>query len=226
MNKEASNSSVLSRFYLLVIGLILFAFVLIGKLIYIQFYIGEEGDDERLEREVLNAEAVFINGLEVDQLHVDEPQDYGEYFMDEKTGAQLDTKAVKMARAEEIQFMKTEIDLYVDVSEEECWEHTGKAPVSTKWVDVNKGTAQDPDIRCRLVARDFRPRGEQHRENLFAAMPPLEAKKLLFRMGAAQPRVHREGKMQRMKIMLIDVKKAPLVRHRRRRQEGVHRAPA
>ena len=43
MNKEASNSSILSRFYLLVIGLTLFAFVLIGKLIYIQFYIGEEG---------------------------------------------------------------------------------------------------------------------------------------------------------------------------------------
>ena len=43
MNKEASNSSVLSRFYLLVVGLTLFAFVLIGKLIYIQFFIGEEG---------------------------------------------------------------------------------------------------------------------------------------------------------------------------------------
>ena len=43
MNKEISNSSVLSRFYSLVVGLTLFAFVLIGKLIYIQFYIGEEG---------------------------------------------------------------------------------------------------------------------------------------------------------------------------------------
>ena len=43
MNKEISNSSILSRFYSLVVGLILFAFVLIGKLIYIQFYIGEEG---------------------------------------------------------------------------------------------------------------------------------------------------------------------------------------
>ena len=43
MNKETSNSSVLPRFYLLVVGLTLFAFVLIGKLIYIQFYIGEEG---------------------------------------------------------------------------------------------------------------------------------------------------------------------------------------
>ena len=43
MNKEISNSSILSRFYSLVVGLTLFAFVLIGKLIYIQFYIGEEG---------------------------------------------------------------------------------------------------------------------------------------------------------------------------------------
>ena len=43
MNKEISNSSVLLRFYTLVVGLTLFAFVLIGKLIYIQFYIGEEG---------------------------------------------------------------------------------------------------------------------------------------------------------------------------------------
>ena len=43
MNKETSNSSVLPRFYLLVVGLTLFAFVLIGKLIYIQFYIGEKG---------------------------------------------------------------------------------------------------------------------------------------------------------------------------------------
>ena len=43
MNKEISNSSVLLRFYSLVVGLTLFAFVLIGKLIYIQFYIGEEG---------------------------------------------------------------------------------------------------------------------------------------------------------------------------------------
>ena len=43
MNKEISNSSVMSRFYSLVVGLTLFAFVLIGKLIYIQFYIGEEG---------------------------------------------------------------------------------------------------------------------------------------------------------------------------------------
>ena len=28
--------------------------------------------------------------------------------------------------------------------------------VSVKWVDTNKGTEEDPEIRCKLVARDFR----------------------------------------------------------------------
>ena len=40
-------------------------------------------------------------------------------------------------------------------------------------------------MRCRLVGRDFKVKGEEEREDLFAAMPPLESKKLMFRMVAA-----------------------------------------
>ena len=71
---------------------------------------------------------------------------------------------------------------------------TGRPPVSTKWVEVDKGTAEKPDVRCRLVARDFRVKGEGHRDDLFAAMPPLEAKKLLFKMAAATWKGKSEGK--------------------------------
>ena len=35
---------------------------------------------------------------------------------------------------------------------EECLAETGRAPVGTKWIDVNKGTAENPNIRCRFVA--------------------------------------------------------------------------
>ena len=73
-------------------------------------------------------------------------------------------------------------------TEEECLAKTGKAPVTTKWVRVNKGTSSNPFIRARLVARDFGG------ESLFAAMPPLEAKKLLFRMAAKEQCVWRRGK--------------------------------
>ena len=74
--------------------------------------------------------------------------------------------------------------VYEDATIEECFAETGRAPVGTKWVDVNKGTAENPNIRCRLVARDFKPKGEKDRADLFASMPPLEAKKVLFSIAA------------------------------------------
>ena len=74
-----------------------------------------------------------------------------------------------------------EIKMFEEVPSEECWEETGKEPTSTKWVNINKGSEDDEqDVRCRLVGRDFKPKGEKHRDDLFAAMPPLGAKKLIF----------------------------------------------
>ena len=69
---------------------------------------------------------------------------------------------------------------------------TQKGPISVRWVDVNKGTKESPNVRCRMVARDFKPKGEKDGEDLFAAMPPLEAKKSLFRLAPKMKR--RNGK--------------------------------
>ncbi len=60
--------------------------------------------------------------------------------------------------------------------------------MDTKWLEVNKGTAERPHLRCRLVARGLQPKGDKDRENWFEAMPPLEAKKLLFKMAASEDR--------------------------------------
>ena len=75
---------------------------------------------------------------------------------------------------------------------------------------MNKGTAENPNIRCRLVARNFKPKGEKDRADLFASMPPLEAKKVLFSIAATHEKEFREGRWQRPKLMFIDVKKACL----------------
>ena len=72
---------------------------------------------------------------------------------------------------------------------------SGHRIVSVKWVDTNKGIEEKPVIRCRLVARDFRG-ADKDREDLFAATPPWELKKVL--MSHAR------------KMLLIDVKKAHL----------------
>ena len=133
-------------------------------------------------------------------------QDYQEDVYDNRIGERLDAKLTKRAKKEEMTYME-QFEVGIESTEEECWAKTGKAPVTTKWVRVNKGTSSNPFIRARLVARDFKTEGG---ESLFAAMPLLEAKKLLFRMAAKEQRVWRRGRWERRKLMFIDVKKAHL----------------
>ena len=64
--------------------------------------------------------------------------------------------------------------------------------------------------RCRLVARDFKPHREGPRDDLFAAMPPLEAKKTMFALAAGERKRRRSQGLQVEKVLLVDVKKAHL----------------
>ena len=73
--------------------------------------------------------------------------------------------------------------------------------VGVRWVDRNKGTAHEPDIRSRLVAQEF---ASKDKEGLFAATPPLGAARALLSIAASQGR-RRPGHYQ---VMLLDVKKA------------------
>lgn len=135
-------------------------------------------------------------------LHEEDKLSEEHWAQDDVTGEHLDAKAVRAARREEMSFIKG-IPLYEEADVAECWRRTGKAPVSTKCVDVAKGS----DVRLRWVARDFKPKGEKDRADVFAAMPPLEANRMLFRKFATQANLKGEHKM---KLMLIDVKKAHL----------------
>ena len=110
--------------------------VSIGNVVYT--ILGEENDYEG------EIQGFFLGGVE-------------EYF-DSRSGKQLDPKKVREARAEEMDFVKR-IRVYDEADLAECYEKTGAAPVSTKWVDGNKGTEEEQDIRCRWVARVFKPKG-------------------------------------------------------------------
>ena len=86
---------------------------------------------------------------------------------------------------------------------EECWKKTDKAPVTVRWVDVLKATG----IRSRLAARDFKC-GDNDRDELFAATPPLERIRLLLSKAATRPRTKTKAKNGGRKLMFIDAKKA------------------
>ena len=65
-------------------------------------------------------------------------------------------------------------------------------------------------MRCRLVGRDFKGKREGVRDDLFASMPPLEAKKMLFRVTAGVRGWRKRSGQKEIKLMFIDVRKAHL----------------
>ena len=42
--------------------------------------------------------------------------------------------------------------VYEKVREEVCWAVTGKAPIGSRWIDLNKGDESNSGYRSRLVA--------------------------------------------------------------------------
>ena len=118
---------------------------------------------------------------------------------------ELDLEEVKSARAEEVQLVKSK-PVYEERDVAECWTVKGRGPTSTKWVERLK----DGKVQSGWVARDFKPKGDDGREDLFAAMPPLEAKKFRFNMACMRVKGLNTRSGRSMKLLIVDVRKAHL----------------
>ena len=64
----------------------------------------------------------------------------------------------------------------------ECHDKTGKDPIGTRWVDINKGDEKNPEYRSRLVAQEL---NQSKRDDIFAAAPPLEVLRLVISILAS-----------------------------------------
>ena len=95
-----------------------------------------------------------------------------------------------------MQFMKSR-NLWTVVPTSESIAKTGKPPVSVRWVDTNKGTAECPNYRSRLVGREIK---KDNRVDLFSATPPLEAMKALISICADDPQ-------KKKRLAVVDVKR-------------------
>ena len=122
------------------------------------------------------------------------------------SGNELDPEMVLKARKEEMdQFKKHEV--YEKVREEVCLAVTGKAPIGSRWIDINKGDDANPDYRSRLVAQQIKYQSKD--KNIFAATPPLEAQKLLFSMAVTEGVGFKKGEREHgLELAFIDVKRA------------------
>ena len=102
-------------------------------------------------------------------------------YWDSITGAPLDPELVERARSDELAWVRKQC-VYRKVPIEQCLSTTGRQPISLKWLDRNKGDSQSPNYRSRLVVREIKRSSKTDdlpEHELFSAMPPLEALKLL-----------------------------------------------
>ena len=83
--------------------------------------------------------------------------DMGEYAVDDVSGAFLDPKMVKNARADEIEYVRS-MKLYTKVPISECLSKTGKQPIAVRWIDVNKQDTTNPLYRSCLLYTSPSPR--------------------------------------------------------------------
>ena len=79
-------------------------------------------------------------------------EDYNQQYWDEMSGALLNTQMVPKARPEEVEQVKKH-GVFTLVDLKEAWEVTGKGPIDTRWIDVDKGDAVRPEYRLRWVAK-------------------------------------------------------------------------
>ena len=86
----------------------------------------------------------------------------------------------------------------------ECLRDTnGRGPITTRWIDTNKGDPTNPNFRSRLVVREIkarkRPEERIPQNMLFSSTPPLEAIRLLCSLWATE---------RSLKIGLWDISRA------------------
>ena len=101
-----------------------------------------------------------------------------ELAWDDVSGASLDPSAVRRARAEEVEYVRT-MKLYTKVPIDECYTKTGKGSTIVRWIDINKGDSLNPNYRSRLVLREI---NTSKMDDLFAGTPPSEALKMIISM--------------------------------------------
>ena len=76
--------------------------------------------------------------------------------------------------------------------------------VRSRWVLCNKGDAESPDVRARLVSCEFNKDGKN--DAFAASTPPLEAKKILFSKYVSERNKHKNK--DPLRISFVDIRKA------------------
>jgi hypothetical protein len=111
--------------------------------------------------------------------------DTGEFLYpdvyDQVTGRTLEPGLLAKARSEELGYIR-KYGVYRKVPFEQAKARTGRPPIRTKWVDLDKGDAEHPAYRSRRVAMEVK---KSWQATAFAGTPPLEALRFLCSLATS-----------------------------------------
>ena len=124
--------------------------------------------------------------------------DAGHYWDDLKSEI-LDPELAKKARREEVEVFKMR-EVYELVPRSSV--PRGRKVIGVRWVETNKGSAEQPKVRSRLVAQEF-ARGKTP-EDMYAPTPSLLATRWMVSEATSQG-AHGPGGVR---AMVLDFKRA------------------
>ena len=137
-----------------------------------------------------------------------QPQHH-ENFRDSVTGQPLRAELVRAARKLELEYFDAK-QVWEKRPRSEALAKTGKAPITVRWIDTNKGDDEQPNYRSRLVAREIRRAGE---DPIFAPTPPLESLRTIVSLAATDlkgmaPHVRDTLSERRTQVSFMDISRA------------------
>ena len=130
--------------------------------------------------------------------------EYLEDYIGDMSGQHLERYLVRAARKEEMDKV-SEHEVYTKRPIAECVTATGKQPIGSKRIDINKGDKLSPSNRSRLVAKEIE---RTPRKEAFAATPPPETQKCLFSLAMTEFAKNRAQNFHgTQKLLFVDVRK-------------------
>ncbi len=136
---------------------------------------------------------------------------YSGKFRDDISGQVLRDDLVMEARRRELDYFTTK-GVWIKKPRQEAYALTGRPPISTRWVDVNKGDDEDPKYRSRLVARQLKAT-DKSGQSYFAPTPPLESLRSILSLAATDlegDEVHSRDPHSelRTQVQILDISRA------------------
>ena len=145
---------------------------------------------------------IQLNLLDGRVVNLDSENHFKPAYKDEYTTEALTTEGAKEAIHDELSYVCDKV--FRGVYLEDVQSDPDGKTIGCRWVNCNKGDAETPDVRCRLVAQEVNLGGDGDDNLCPATPPPLEAKRLLFRQWATEK--VRGGK--KSKLSFVDTQKA------------------